>query len=89
MKALTAWGGFPFTSTCPTKKWPVKPPEGVLTSHGGLLNFLLHEGSKRLNPETPTESLVLMGVRDFFEWLNNKGGLKNLERRTAEVAKCG
>jgi phosphoserine aminotransferase len=35
-----------------------------------------------LNPETPTESLVLMGVRDFFKWLNNKGGLKNLTRRT-------
>ena len=85
MAYWTAWGGCPFTSPCPTKKWPVEPPEKELTSHGGLLNFLLLEGSKKLNPKTPTESLVLMGVRDFFKWLNGKGGLKNLTRRPAEV----
>jgi hypothetical protein len=85
METWTAWGGFPFTSPCPTKKWPVEPPEEMLTSQGGLLNFLLLEGSKRLNEKTPTESLVLMGVRDFFKWLNDKGGLKNLARRPAMV----
>jgi hypothetical protein len=57
----------------------------MLTSQGGLLNFLLLEGSKRLNEKTPTEFLVLMGVRDFFKWFNNTGGLKNLARRPAMV----
>ena len=84
MEEWTAWGGCPFTSPCPTVKWPVKPPEEALTQHAGILNFLLHEGSKRLEKSSSSQLLALMGVREFLSWLCDKGGLQNVKRTVAK-----
>jgi hypothetical protein len=84
MEEWTAWGGCPFTAPHPTVKWPVEPPEEVLTQHAGMLNFLLHEGSKRLEKSSSSQLLALMGVREFLSWLCDKGGLQNVKRTTAK-----
>jgi len=41
MTGWTAWGGSPFRSPCPTKKWPVKPAEEMLTKNASMLNKIL------------------------------------------------
>jgi hypothetical protein len=98
MTELTAWGGRPFRCPCPTKKWPVKPAEEMLTESAGMLNFLLLEGLKRLyrDPNSegrPVEWLVATGISEFLDWLSKVGGLRELTskksaKRLLEDAAC-
>jgi hypothetical protein len=78
MTEWTAWGGRPFRSPCPTKKWQVKPAEEMLTKSAGMLNFLLLEGVKCLDRNQNVNLLVANGVREFLDWLNKVGGLRGL-----------